>query len=332
MTSRILGLGALGLACVLAAGGGAFLAVRQAETGSQAAPLATQVQPAAGTAVSQGAPAAAVATPKASDKSTPGEASHAVARPGSGTLREERSQASAGRPKSGRVTSASPSESGRQVDTQSEESSSRPAAAQSADAVPPPVAALPPVQSLNQPPAEPTREFVDVTVPAESVLGLQVQTAVSSETAKVEDRVEARVTRDVRVNDRIAIPAGSEVLGSVVQVDRGGKVKDRAHFAIRFHTLILPDGSRTPMTAEALHREGPSPANKSAAKIGGAAVGGAILGAILGGGKGAAIGTGIGAAGGTAATMAGEREPATLAAGSVVNLRLMSPLTVTLER
>jgi type IV secretory pathway VirB10-like protein len=136
---------------------------------------------------------------------------------------------------------------------------------------------------------EPQRELLEVTVPSESVLGLQIQTSVSSETARVEDRVEARVTRDVRVGDRVAIPAGAQVLGSVVQVDRGGKLKDRAQFAIRFHTLILPDGSRTQLTAEALHREGPSPANKSAAKIGGATVGGAILGAILGGGKGAAL-------------------------------------------
>ena len=45
-------------------------------------------------------------------------------------------------------------------------------------------------------------------------------------------------------------------------------------------------------------REGESPTQASAAKIGGAAIGGAILGAILGGGKGAAIGGAIGAAAG----------------------------------
>jgi type IV secretory pathway VirB10-like protein len=181
------------------------------------------------------------------------------------------------------------------------------------------------------PPIEPAK-YQEVVVPAESVLGLQVQTAISSETARLEDRVEARVTRDVRVGDRVAIPAGAQVFGSVVQVDPGGKMKDRAHFAIRFHTILLPDGTRSPLTAEAVHREGPSPANKTAAKIGGAAVGGAILGAILGGGKGAAIGSSLGAAGGTAAAAAGGRELATLPAGSIVNVRLMSPLTVTLDR
>jgi hypothetical protein len=189
------------------------------------------------------------------------------------------------------------------------------------------VTALPP----TPPPQEPAT-YQEVVVPAESVLGLQVQTAVSSETARIEDRVDARVTRDVRVGDRVAIPAGAQVIGSVVQVDRGGKLKDRAHFAIRFHTILLPDGTRASLVVEAVHREGPSPGNKTAAKIGGAAVGGAILGAILGGGKGAAIGGSLGAAGGTAAAAAGDREAATLPAGSIVNVRLMSSLTVTLER
>ena len=36
---------------------------------------------------------------------------------------------------------------------------------------------------------------------ADSVIGLQTETPISSEHARVEDRVEARVTRDVKVGD-----------------------------------------------------------------------------------------------------------------------------------
>ena len=98
------------------------------------------------------------------------------------------------------------------------------------------------------------------------------------------------MTRDVRVGDRVAIPAGCVVQGSVMEVERGGKVKERARLGIRFHTVVLADGSRLSIRTDSVVREGASPANESAAKIGGAAVGGAILGAILGGGKGAVIG------------------------------------------
>jgi hypothetical protein len=83
-----------------------------------------------------------------------------------------------------------------------------------------------------------------LVVPADSVLGLQLETSLNSERAQVEDRVDARVTRDVRVGNRVAIPAGTRVIGSVVRVGRGGKVKERAYLSIRFHTVVLADSSR----------------------------------------------------------------------------------------
>jgi hypothetical protein len=183
-----------------------------------------------------------------------------------------------------------------------------------------------------EPETPPAPEVVDLVVPADAVLGLQIERTISSEFARVEDRVEARVTRDVRVGDRVAIPAGSVVQGSVMEVERGGKVRERARLGIRFHTVVLADGSRVAIRTDSVVREGASPSKESAAKIGGAAVGGAILGAILGGGKGAAIGGSVGAAGGTAATMAGGRNPAVLPAGTTVSVRVQQPVTVTVEK
>jgi hypothetical protein len=180
------------------------------------------------------------------------------------------------------------------------------------------------------PPREP--EFVQVVVPASSVIGLHVESTLSSERARVEDRVEARVTRDVTVGDRIAIPAGSRAVGSVIAVERGGKLKTRARLGVRFHTLVFADGTELPISTEAIYREGESPGNESAKKIGGATVGGAILGAILGGGKGAAIGGAAGAAGGTAVVMSGDRNAASLPAGTIVTVRLTDSVAVDVQR
>jgi hypothetical protein len=182
------------------------------------------------------------------------------------------------------------------------------------------------------PPPPPAPELVELVIPADAVLGLQIERTISSETARVEDRIEARVTRDVRVGDQVAIPAGSVVQGSVMEVERGGKVKERARLGIRFHTVVLGNGSRLNIRTDSVVREGASPAKESAAKIGGAAIGGAILGAILGGGKGAVIGGATGAAGGTAATMTSDRNPAVLNAGTTVSVRMQSPVTVTVEK
>ena len=67
-------------------------------------------------------------------------------------------------------------------------------------------------------------------------------------------------------------------------------------------------------------------------KIGGGAVAGAILGAIIGGAKGAAVGATAGAGGGTAMVMAGERSAAEFQSGAEVTARILSPVTVTVER
>jgi len=181
-------------------------------------------------------------------------------------------------------------------------------------------------------PLENVKPWLEVVVPTESVLGLQLESSISTEYARVEDRVDARVTRDVRVGGRVAIPAGTHALGSVMLVEKGGKVKERSKIGIRFHTLVFADASRVTITTDTVYREGESPANQSSAKIGGAAIGGAIIGAILGGGKGAAIGSGIGAAGGTAATMAGSRLPVVLPAGTTLSVRTQSPISLTVEK
>jgi hypothetical protein len=178
----------------------------------------------------------------------------------------------------------------------------------------------------------PQKIFEELVVSANSVIGLQTETRLSTETARVEDRVEAKVTRDVKVGTAIAIPAGSRAIGSVTQVEQGGKFKERARLAIRFNTLVLPDGTRLPMSTETIYRDGEAPGNSAAQKVGGGAAAGAILGAILGGAKGAAIGATVGAGGGAAVVERGDRSAATLPAGTPLTVRLLTPVTVTVEQ
>ena len=182
-------------------------------------------------------------------------------------------------------------------------------------------------------PVEPPRpEFEELVLAADAVIGLQVETAVSSETAKIEDTVSARVTRDVKVGGQVVIPAGSKARGEVTLVERGGKLRDRAKLGVRFTSIVLADGTQVPISTETIYREGEAPTRESAAKIGGGAIGGAIIGGILGGAKGVAIGSAIGGGAGSAAVMAGGRNPATLSPGSPVTIRLEQPATVTVEK
>src|SRR5262249_49527446 len=127
----------------------------------------------------------------------------------------------------------------------------------------------------SEPPAPPKPRFEELLIPADSVIGLRLEETISSDTARVEDRVEARGSRDLRVNGEIAVPAGTRARGNVTLVETGGKFKDRARLGVRFHTLVLADGSTIPIQTETIYREGQEVANKSAAKIGGAAAAGA---------------------------------------------------------
>ena len=217
-----------------------------------------------------------------------------------------------------------------------------PAPASVAEAARPAAPPAPPVDVVEPPrivdnqasrAVEPVGPVYDeLVIAADSVIGLEIESAISSERAKVEDPVVARVTRDVKVGNRVVIPAGSRANGEVTAVERGGRLKDRARLGVRFTSIVLADGTRVPIETGPIYREGDSPTNESAAKIGGGAIGGAIIGGILGGGKGAAIGSIVGAGAGGGAVAAGGRNAATLPSGTPITVRVEEPVVVTVER
>ena len=341
MPSKPIAVGLLAAACIVAAAGGAYVAVRQTPA---------PIHPAAPTTTMAAPPRAVDETPSPKSSREPDAVAAPQAQPAAAASKSATATATARRrPAPVAAHQEAPS---RPADVQPPATQPDPVAADLGATAPPkpwpnsggtatgtpqsPVTLPPPVEGTPvreiQEALPPAQVFEELVVPTDAVLGLQLQTTLSSARAQVEDQVDARVTRDVRVGDRIAIPAGTHVLGSVVQVERGGKMRERAHLAIRFHALVLADSSRLSISTDAIYREGESPASKSTARIGGAAVGGAILGAIIGGGKGAAIGGALGAAGGTGAVMAGDRTAVTLPSGTLLTVRMLAPVTVTIQK
>ena len=327
MISRPLAVGLLAAGCLTAAAAGSYVAGRQsnaptaAAEPAAAAPVAAPAQPVGETEaivepsdkkpVEHVSPAPAAKEAPRTRPSAPagGRAEPAIAR----RVPPARTE---GRPQS----AEQPAEQPRPI--------SQPAAATTVPAAQPAVE----VTRAEAPAPVAVPQFEEIVIPASSVIGLEIETALSSEAAVVEDRVNARVTRDVFADGRLAIPAGSRVVGAVTLVERGGKIKERARLGIRFHTLVLGDGRQVDLRTDTIYREGDSVSAESSKKIGGAAIGGAVLGAIMGGGKGAVLGGAAGAAGGTAVVMAGGRNPATLPGGTVVTARVTSPVTIEVEK
>jgi hypothetical protein len=197
---------------------------------------------------------------------------------------------------------------------------------------PAPAVSEPASNAAPTPPAPTRPRMEEVTVKEDAVIGITLDSTVSTETSKVEDRVTAQVTRDVAVEGRTAIPAKSRLEGVVTLVERGGKFNNRARLGIRFETLILADNTRVPLHTDTIFRDGDSPVGPATSKIGAGVVGGAILGAVIGGKKGAAIGSTIGAAGGTAVVMQGAPSIAQISSGTPLTVRLMKPVTLLIER
>jgi hypothetical protein len=166
-----------------------------------------------------------------------------------------------------------------------------------------------------------------VTVPAGTALPLELTTALSSETAKVETPVSARLRQAIVVDGYTALPAGTVLSGHVTDVDRAGRVQGRSRLAFRF-TEARIGGQTEDLRTNPIAFEGEASKGEDATKIGGGAVGGAIVGGILGGAEGAAKGAAIGGAAGTGVVLATRGREVTLASGADIAATLEQPFTI----
>jgi hypothetical protein len=167
----------------------------------------------------------------------------------------------------------------------------------------------------------------DVRVPSGTLIPVRLETTVSSVTSGPEDRVTATVRQDVHVGGRVAIPAGSELQGHVINARRSGRVKGRAAVTVDFERLVVR-GRTYDIDTRRLTVVAPETHGRDAKIVGGGAGAGAIIGAIADGKEGAVKGALIGGAAGTGAVLGTRGKEVTLPAGSRWRLRLARPLVV----
>jgi hypothetical protein len=168
-----------------------------------------------------------------------------------------------------------------------------------------------------------------VTIPEGTVLRIRLDTTAASNTSHVEDQVYGRLVNAIVINGRTVVPANSKVVGSVINANRSGRVKGRATLAVRFHQLAPAGDDETyRIRTTAWSRTAAATKGEDATKIAAPALGGAVIGALAGGKKGAAIGAGVGGGAGTAVVLSTRGQEVRVGRGSVLVVRLSSPLTV----
>jgi hypothetical protein len=180
-----------------------------------------------------------------------------------------------------------------------------------------------PTTTANTTPTEVNSSAYGV-IPAGQELDVRLGTTLSSKTAKVEQRFETTTVADVTQNGTALIPAGSMVRGVVSGVDPAGRLDRAGSLTLSFDEMTVR-GRTYPTRAMATNvfESGGLREEKGTAGIGAGA--GAILGGVLGGLKGAILGAVIGAGGAIAAT---EGKDIELPAGSIIRIRLDSPVSI----
>lgn len=154
-------------------------------------------------------------------------------------------------------------------------------------------------------------------LPAGTELDVRLMTRLSSETAQVEDRVQAATIVDLERDGRVLIPAGSIVRGIVTAVERATRLDRKGSLTLSFDQIRV-NGRSYDIDAQATQIFESEGLKGEAERIGaGAAVGG-IIGGILGGWKGALAGILIGGGGTVLAT---EGKDVVLPEGTILRIR-----------
>jgi hypothetical protein len=210
-------------------------------------------------------------------------------------------------------------------------SADTPASAPVSEPTAPPPA---PVERTSAPPAArpPAPPPSTVTLPAGTMIDLEMVDSVSSSASAVGDAASARIVQDVVVDGAVVVPAGSVLSGTVTEANPANRFAGIASLALHFDWLETPAGQRIPVDAT-FRAEKRGEKKKDAATIGGAAVGGAILGRILKDkdrAEGTKEGAIAGAVIGTAIAGATKGQDVEMAAGTPVQVELTVPVTVTL--
>jgi hypothetical protein len=167
-----------------------------------------------------------------------------------------------------------------------------------------------------------------VEVPAGTEMDLRLSNTLDSGIAQVEDRFEATTLVDLNIDGRTVIPAGSVARGVVTAVEPGTRTNRTSKMTVSFDQITV-NGRAYPMrgtVTEAIEGEG---IRGELPRTGVGAGVGAVIGGLLGGFKGAIAGILIGAGGTIAAT---EGKDVELAQGSVLRVRIDSPVQINLAR
>ena len=166
-----------------------------------------------------------------------------------------------------------------------------------------------------------------ITVPAGTSLTVRVGSAISTKTAQAGQSFSGALVKAVSVDDKVAIPEGSTVQGTVTESKSPGKFKGAGVLALKLNSLTVYGVPYDISTSSYVQTE-KGKGKRSAIAIGGGAGAGALIGGLIGHGKGAGIGAIAGAGAGTAGAALTGNKDLEIPAEAAVTFQLSEPISV----
>ena len=182
-------------------------------------------------------------------------------------------------------------------------------------------------QQPQTPPPAPPPPPPPLVVPAGANMVVRMGNTIDTKTANAGDTFTGTLAHAVAVGDDIAIPAGSNVSGTVVASKSPGKFKGEGELVVSLTTVDVngvPTSIQTSNYGVTVKGKG----KRTAVITGGGAGGGALIGGLAGGGKGALIGGLLGAGAGAAGSAFTGNKDLQIPAESAVTFKLANSITV----
>lgn len=181
-----------------------------------------------------------------------------------------------------------------------------------------------PAAPPTPPPPPPPQK---ATIPAGTTMAVRLVDSIDSERNQPGESFRATLNSPLATEGDIAIPAGYDVEGHIVDVKSAGKFAGQSVVVLQLDRINV-GGKSYSIQTDQYKRQGSSRGKNTAEKVGAGAAIGAIIGGIAGGGKGAGIGAAAGGGLGGGVQAATKGQQIKLPSETILNFTLQNPLTV----
>ena len=171
-----------------------------------------------------------------------------------------------------------------------------------------------------------------LTLAAGTVIPVRLTEEIDTKTAQAGSTFHATTASNVGFGGYTLIPAGTPVMGRIVEAKAAGRLSGAAVLGVELVSVRLPNGTEAPQDASLVTQELSNKAQgrgtNTAEKTGGGAAFGAVLGALAGGGAGAGVGAASGGALGLGANLLTHGREIDLKPEQLLQFHTAAPLDV----